>query len=69
MKEIIRLDALVAIRDMNVRAIPRHVVSILLAEKIFFDPLFSENASKNTAFFFKCLICRMKSPKVNNDVI
>ena len=24
--------------------------------KIFFDPLFSENVSKNTAFFFKCLI-------------
>ena len=22
--------------------------------KIYFDPLFSENASKNTAIFFKC---------------
>ena len=45
MKELIRLDALVAMRG-------QHPVGI----KKKFDPPFSVNASKNTAFFFKCLI-------------
>ena len=53
-ENIIRLDALVSMRDMRARAVPRHVVSILLGEKIYFDPRFSENASKNTAIFIKC---------------
>ena len=54
MKIIIRLDALVSMRDMSVcaRSPPRgqHPAG----RKIYFDPLFSENASKNTAIFFKC---------------
>ena len=56
MKELIKLDALVAMRDMDVhaRSLPRgqHPVG----RKMYFDPLFRENASKNMAFFFKCLI-------------
>ena len=51
MKELIRLDTLVAICDMDVhvRSPPRgkHPVG----RKIYFDPLVIENASKNTAFF------------------
>ena len=56
MKELIRLDALVEMRDMNVRARCPATRSASYWEKIYFDPLFSENASKNTAFLFKCLI-------------
>ena len=52
MKTIIRLDALVSMRDMSARApsLGQHPAG----KKIYFDPLFSENASKNTAIFFKC---------------
>ena len=55
MKEIIRLHALVSMRDVSVRARdppPRGQHSA--GRKIYFDPLFSENASKYTASFFKC---------------
>ena len=37
--------------------------------KIYSDPLFSENASKNTAIFFNVSFCRMSPLKVNHDVI
>ena len=50
MKKIIRLDALVSMRSMNVRTRGQHPAG----RKIYFDPLFIENASKNTATFFKC---------------
>ena len=51
MKELIRLDALVKMCEMNVRARSppngQHSGGI----KICFDPLFSENASKISTFF------------------
>ena len=56
MKKNIRLDALVSMRDMSVHArdpLPRGQHP---SRKIYFDPLFSENASKNTAIFCKCQI-------------
>ena len=53
-KKIIRLDALVSMCGMNVRARSPATWSASCWEKIYFDPLFIENASKNTAIFFKC---------------
>ena len=55
MKELIRLDAVIAIRDMDERARPPPRGQHPVGRKIYFDPLFSENARKNTVFF-KCLI-------------
>ena len=49
-----RLDALVSMRDMSVRARSPATWSASCWEKIYFDPLFSGNASKNTAIFFEC---------------
>ena len=54
MKQIIRLDALVSMRDISVRARPPPRDQHPAGRIIYFDPLFSENASKNTAIFFKC---------------
>ena len=54
MKNIIRLDTLVSMRDMSVRARSRGQHPAGRKIYLFFDPLFSENASKNTAIFFKC---------------
>ena len=53
MKNIVRLDALVSMNDAY-DSPPRG--QHLAGRKIYFDPLFSENASKNTAIFFKCQI-------------
>ena len=39
-----------------------------VGRKIYFDPLFSENASKNTVFSLNVSFCRMSSLKINNDV-
>ena len=54
MKKIIRLDALVSMRDMSVRARPPPRGQHPAARKIYFVPLVSEIAGKNTAIFFKC---------------
>ena len=51
MKKIIRLDALVSMRDMSD---PPPRGQHPAGRKIYFDPLFSENASKITVIFFKC---------------
>ena len=56
MKELIRLDALFSMHDMGMRVRPppppppsgQHSGG----RNIYIDPLFSENASKNDAFFF-----------------
>ena len=53
-EKIIRLDAFVSMRDMSVRARSPATWSASCWEKNIFDPLLSENASKNTAIFFKC---------------
>ena len=53
-KKKIRLDALVSMRDMSGRARSPATWSAFCGRKIYFDPLFSEYASKNTAIFFKC---------------
>ena len=70
MKEIIKLDALVAMRDMNVRARSpatwsascwekKYILIHCLVKKRAIIPFFSLNVS----------FCRMASPKVNHDVI
>ena len=46
MNELIRLDALNAMRDMNVHARSPATWSASYWDKIYFDLLFSENASK-----------------------
>ena len=56
MKEMNSLDALVAMRDMGVRTRSPTRGQHPVGRKIYFDPLFSENASKNVAFTFNCLI-------------
>ena len=56
MNELIRLDAIVAMRDMDVCARSPRRGQHPVGRKLYFDPLFSENASKNNAFIFKCLI-------------
>ena len=66
MKELIRLDALVAMRDMNVRARSPATWSASCLKKIYFDPLFSENASKIPLFSLNVSFCRMSPLKVNN---
>ena len=53
MKEIIRLDALVSMRDMSLCAQSPPRGHHPAWRKIHFDPLLSGNASKNTAIFFK----------------
>ena len=55
-EKIIRLDALISMRDMSVRAQSPPCSQHPARRKIYFDPLFSENASKTTAIFFKCQI-------------
>ena len=50
-----KLDALVSMRDISVRArSPATWSASCWEKKTYFDPLFSENASKNTAISFKC---------------
>ena len=69
MKIIIKLDALVSMRDMGVRSrSPATWPESCWEKKIYNDQLFSQYASKNTAIFFKCQL--LSSPlKVNHDVI
>ena len=55
-KELIRLGAFVAMRDMSCAHDPPPRGQLPVEKKIYFVPLFRENASENTAFFFKCLI-------------
>ena len=56
MKKIIRLDALVSMCDMIDACTrdPPPCGQHSAGRKIYFDQLFNENASKNTAIFFKC---------------
>ena len=51
MKELIRLDTLVAMLDMDVRARSPPRGQHHVERKIYFDPLFGENASKKYRFF------------------
>ena len=53
-EKIIRLDALSSMRDMSYARDPPPRGQHLAGRKIYIDPLFSENASKITTFFFKC---------------
>ena len=53
-EKIIRLDVLISMRDMSVRARSPATWSAFCWEKNIFDPLSSENAGKNTAIFLKC---------------
>ena len=50
-EKIIRLDVLISMRDMSVRARSPPRGQHSAGRKIYFDPLFSENAGKNTAIF------------------
>ena len=52
--KLLRLDDLVFMRGMNVRARSPPRGQHPAGRKIYFVPLFIENASKNTAIFFKC---------------
>ena len=54
MNELIRLDAFVSMRDMNVRARSPPHGHHPVWRKMHFGPLFSENTSKHIAIFFKC---------------
>ena len=68
MKKLIILDALVSMRDMSVRAIPRQVVSILLREKsILIDCVVK--CKQKTLFSLNVSFCWMSPLQVNNDVI
>ena len=49
-EKIIRLDVLISMRDMSVRARSPATWSAFC----YFDPLFSKNAGKNTAIFLNC---------------
>ena len=70
MKELIRLDALIAMRDVDVRARPRLVVSILLREKYMLIHYLVKMRAKIPFFFsLNVSFCQMLSLKVNNDVI
>ena len=51
MKELIKLDALVSMRDMKLRARSPAMCSASCWEKNIFDPRFSEYVSKNTVIF------------------
>ena len=54
MKKIFRLDALNSMCGMNGARDPPPRGQHPAGRKIYFDPLFTVNASKNTAIFFKC---------------
>ena len=66
MKKIIRLDALVS---MRARAIPCHVVSILLGEKYILIHCLVKKRAKYHFFSLNITFFRMSPLKVNHDVI
>ena len=68
-KKIIRLDALVSMRNMSMRAIPRHVVSILLGEKYILIHCLLKMREKILLFSLYVSFFRTSPLKVNHDVI